>query len=378
MYAKIGKKSNISVFKSNISIENIQIALYNCEKNILYINIVTRACSKGVFGQKTACEKAPREAFLCGDTRKNDDRRLFNSTERNMETVKRRKFKEKVIRSTKEKIIHEVVFIFFLVYTFTLIYPFLFLLMNSFKDYEAIADFPMQMPKADTIVWDSYLRAWFSMDIARMFFNTVTLSVGQTFVSMALTCMAAYTLAKYPFKANTIIYTIILVASVVSTFGAEASTFQLMDKLNLRNKYIGMLVMCGGFGSAFLYLHSFFKGIPWSFAESAMLDGASEFRIFLQIMLPLAKNGIMVFTIMKFIGYWNEYWSVMLYYCNIGDGFKHHWTLSVGLTKLSQNRNIKKNVFYAGTVICIIPALIFYAVFSNKLMGNLNAGGIKG
>lgn len=298
--------------------------------------------------------------------------------ERTMQTVKRKKIKERVIRSTKEKVIHEIVFAFFLVYAFTLIYPFLFLLFNSFKDYEAIADFPMQLPNADTFVWDSYLRAWFSMKIGRMFFNTVTLSVGQTFVSMALTCMAAYTLAKYPFKANTTIYTIILVASVVPTFGAEASTFQLMDKLNLRNKYVGMLVMCGGFGSAFLYLHSFFKGIPWSFAESAMLDGASEFRIFLQIMLPLAKNGIMVFTIMKFIGYWNEYWSVLLYYCDIGKGFEHHWTLSVGLTKLSQNRNIKKNVFYAGTIICIIPALLFYAVFSNKLMGNLNAGGIKG
>ena len=298
--------------------------------------------------------------------------------ERSMETIKHKKLKERVIRSTKEKVIHEIVFVFFLVYTFTLIYPFLFLLINSFKEYKAIAKFPMKLPTAATFVGDSYLKAWFSMDIARMFYNTVTLSVGQTFVSMSLTCMAAYTLAKYPFKANTIIYTIILVASVVPTFGAEASTFQLMDKANLRNTYIGMLVMCGGFGSAFLYLHSFFKGIPWSFAESARLDGASEFRIFLQIMIPLAKNGIMVFTIMKFIGYWNEYWSVMLYYCNIGRDFEHHWTLSVGLTKLSQNRNIQKNVFYAGTIICIIPALLFYAAFSNKLMGNLNAGGIKG
>ena len=296
-----------------------------------------------------------------------------------MEAVKRKKLKERVIRSTKEKIIHEVVFAIFLIYTITLIYPFLFLLFNSLKDYEAVADFPMQLPTAETFVWETYLKAWFSMDIARMFYNTITLSVGQTFVSISLTCMAAYTLAKYPFKANTIIYTIILVASVVPTFGAEASTYQLMNKLNLRNTYIGMLIMCGGFGSAFLYLHSFFKGVPWSFAESARLDGASEFRIFLQIMIPLAKNGIMVFTIMKFIGYWNEYWAVLLYYCDIGEeAFKHHWTLSVGLTKLSQNRNIQKNVYYAGTIICIIPALIFYAAFSNKLMGNLNAGGIKG
>lgn len=289
-----------------------------------------------------------------------------------------KKPKERIIRSTREKICHEIVFVFFLIYAFTLIYPFLFLLMNSFKDYEAIADFPLSFPNAETFVWDSYLRAWFSMDIARMFYNTIILSVGQTFVSISLTCMAAYTLAKYPFKGNSFIYTAILVCSVVPTFGSEASTFQLMDKLQLRNTYIGMLIMCGGFGAAFLYLHSFFKGIPWSFAESAMLDGASEFRIFLQIMIPLAKNGIMVFTIMKFIGYWNDYWSVYLYYCNIGRGFEHHWTLSVGLTKLSQNRNITKNVFYAGTIICIIPALVFYAIFSDKLMGNLNAGGIKG
>jgi ABC-type glycerol-3-phosphate transport system permease component len=293
-----------------------------------------------------------------------------------MEKIIKKPPKEKIIRSRGEKICHELVFVVFLIYAFTLVYPFFYLLMNSLKDYEEIADFPMRLPTK--ILWESYLHAWFSLDIATMFYNTIILSVGETFVSMSLTCMAAYTLAKYPFKGNTVIYTVILVCSVVPTFGSEASTFQLMTRLNLRNKYVGMLIMCGGFGTAFLYLHSFFKGIPWSFAESAMLDGASEFRIFVQIMLPLAKNGIMVFTIMKFIGYWNDYWAVYLYYCNIGQGFEHHWTLAVGLAKLSQNRHIDTNVFYAGTVICIIPALIFYAIFSDKLMGNLNAGGIKG
>lgn len=294
-----------------------------------------------------------------------------------MGKVLKRPLKEKIIRSTGEKICHEVVFVLFLFYAFTLVYPFFYLLMNSLKDYEEIADFPMRMPTR--FLWESYLRAWFSLDIATMFYNTIVLSVGETFVSISLTCMAAYTLAKYPFKANSFIYTVILICSVIPTFGAESSMFRLMTKLNLRNTYVGMLLMCGGFGTAFLYLHSFFKGIPWSFAESAMLDGASDFRIFLQIMIPLAKNGILVFTIMKFIGYWNDYWTVFLYYCNLGQGaFEHHWTLAVGLTKISQNRDIDTNVYYAATIICIIPALVFYAAFSDKLMGNLNAGGIKG
>jgi ABC-type glycerol-3-phosphate transport system permease component len=248
--------------------------------------------------------------------------------------------------------------------------------MNSFKiNPNEMMEHPMQFP--ETFGFSSYVTAFKNevngTTILGMFFNTVTLAVGQTAVSMALTCMAAYTLAKYRFKLNGVIYMIILVCSVVPTFGAEASMYHLMTETGLKNQYIGMLLMCGGFGAAFLYLHSFFKEIPWSFAESAMLDGASDLRIFLQIMIPLAKNGIMVFTVMKFMGYWNEYWIPFLYY-------QKHPTLSVGLTLLSKDPDVKmnKSVFYAGTILCVIPAIILYATLSDKLMGNLNAGGIKG
>ena len=288
------------------------------------------------------------------------------------------KHKEKIIRSKRENICHEVVFVLLILYTITLLFPFFFLLMNSFKvNPNEMMEHPMQFPR--DFGFSSYVTAITEMNergttILGMFYNTVTLAVGQTIVSMSLTCMAAYTLAKYRFKFNGVIYMIILICSVVPTFGSEPSMYKLMAiDLNLRNTYLGMMLMCGGFGAAFLYLHSFFKEIPWSFAESAMLDGASDVRIFLQIMLPLAKNGIMVFTIMKFIGFWNDYWIPFLYYYD-------HPTLSVGLTLLSKNPDLKqqKSVFYAGTILCVIPALVFYALLQDKLMGNLNAGGIKG
>lgn len=290
-----------------------------------------------------------------------------------MNTAKPKKHKEKVIRSVGEKIVHEIVFVLFALYAITLLYPFVFLLMNSFKtDPIEMLKRPLAFPKSFSFL--PYARAFLSMNIGEMFFNTITLSVGQTFVSMALTCMAAYTLAKYRFRLNKFIYTTVIVSSVIPTFGAQAATFNLIvNVFKLRNNYFGMMIMCGAFGSAFLFLHSFFKEIPWSFAESAMLDGASDFRIFLQIMIPLAKNGIMVFTIMKFMGFWNEYWTTFLYYGG-------HPTLAVGLKALADNagQSLPYSDFFAGTIICIIPVLIFYAFFSNKLMDNLNAGGIKG
>ena len=300
-----------------------------------------------------------------------------------MATLTRKLKKEKVIRTTREKICHEIVFVIFVIYAFTLIYPFFFLLMNSFKaDIIEMREFPLRFPqvfyngKGELIAFDSYKKALEmevkGANILGMFFNTVTLSIGQTFVSMALTCMSAYTLAKYRFKGNGLIYTIILICSVVPTFGAEASMFNLMTNiLPLRNTYIGMLVMCGGFGASFLYLHSFFKEIPWSYGESAMIDGASDFRIFLQIMLPLAKNGVMVFTIMKFMGFWNDYWTPYLYY-------EDYPTLAVGLTMLEDLPEVSTSTFFAATILCILPALALYAALSDKLMGNLSAGGIKG
>ena len=290
-----------------------------------------------------------------------------------MEKVKKKAPKERILRSTGEKVCHEIVFWLFVVYAITLLYPFFFLLMNSFKSN------PIEMMKntlglTQSFSFNPYLQAIVEMDIGEMLFNTVTLAVGQTLVSMALTCMAAYTLAKYDFKGNKFIYTFVIVCSIVPTFGAEASMYKLMTNvLHLRNTYLGMLLMCGGFGVTFLYLHSFFKEIPWSFAESAMMDGASDFRVFVQIMLPLAKNGILVFTIMKFMGYWNDYWTSYLYY-------REHPTLAVGLAMLSERagHTLPLSVFFAGTILCIIPVLILYAIFSDKLMSNLNAGGIKG
>ena len=233
------------------------------------------------------------------------------------QTVKKKR-KERVIRTRREKICHEVVFVLFIIYAFTLLYPFLFLFINSLKvSSEEIQNLPLWLPvdsagvKAPIpwaelpTIWNPFKWNWASytdalnhpkFNFLSMFWNTVKLSVGQTFVSMALTCMAAYTLAKYRFRGNSFIYSFVLVCSVVPVFGAEAATFNLLaNVLGLRNTYVGMLIMCGAFGTAFLYLHSFFKGIPWSFAESAMIDGAGRFRTFIQIMIPLAKNGIMVF-----------------------------------------------------------------------------------
>lgn len=131
-----------------------------------------------------------------------------------------------------------------------------------------------------------------------------------------------------------------------------------------------MIVLnAAAFGGPFLYIHSYFKSIPWSFAESAQMDGASDFRLFIDVMLPLAKNGVLTFTIIRFLGFWNDYWFPSLFYSN-------HPTISVGIAGINNASNAFP-VICAAMVLAVIPALVFYAVFQKQLMTNTIEGGLK-
>ncbi len=288
--------------------------------------------------------------------------------------------REKVNRSKSEKIIIWTVFALLVVYAFTLIYPFFYLLLNSAKRTFDYWKYPLAFPTSFATMVENYKYVFTEMNVQgvgvpMMFVNSIVVSVTQTFLSMALSCMAAYVLAKYQFKGNAFIYTATIIASVVPTVGAAPATYKLMLGLGFIGSgyvynLVGLLFMVGAFGGPFLYLHSFFKAIPWSYGESAQLDGASDFRIFLQIMIPLASNGILTFTIMRFLGSWNEYWTNYLYFGN-------YPTMAVGISLLSKDSG-KDAELFAAMIVSIIPVLIFYAVFQKQLMRNTIGGGLKG
>lgn len=300
--------------------------------------------------------------------------------------------KEKVNRSKAEKIIIWVVFVILSIYAFTLIYPFFYLLINSMRDVTSFKENVLGLPKGfDDAIKNikanySYMFVAKDFNVPMMFFNTIVLSIGQTVVGMALSCIAAYVLAKYQFKGNNFIYIATIVASMVPTVGAAPATYKLMldggfltkpGAMGYLYNYLGMMLMVGAFGGPFLYLHSFFKAIPWSYGESAQLDGAGEFRIFLQIMLPLASNGVMTFTIMRFLGAWNEYWGAYLYFGSI---FTERETIAVGLNRISQDADNKGRLveLFAAMIVMITPVLVFYAIFQKQLMRNTIGGGLKG
>lgn len=280
----------------------------------------------------------------------------------------------------KFDIITFLILIVFSLYAFTLLYPFFYLIINSLKSPMGFLMDPLGV--SGTLSLENFVQVLTNLpeltgtenlSMASMFFNSITLSFGITAVSMFMQAMAAYVLAKYDFKGNDFIYIVIIVASMIPTVGSLTATFKLMTSTGLSNTYIGMLLLQGGaFGGCFLYLHAYFKSIPWSYAESAMLDGASDFKIFTRIMLPLASKAIMTYSILCFLGFWNDYWLPSLFY-------DQHPTLAVGLKHISAVATNTGNypMLFAAMLITIVPVLILYAFMQKQLLGSLTAGGLK-
>ena len=278
-------------------------------------------------------------------------------------------------RPKNERITLTIVFVVFALYAITLIYPFVTMFYNSFKQSNEFFGNIWSLPKNPTL--ENYKEifgiTFMKTGILGMFKNSVILVTIGVGISILLSCMTSYIIAKYPFKGSKFVYSIVVVCMMIPTTGSLSATYNLLYKTKLLNKFIGNFLMQGGFGTVFLYLYAYFKSVSWTYAESAFIDGAGHARVFFQIMLPQVVGGVMAFFIISFISAWNDYFSQYLF-------LRAKPTIAVGLQMIVpkyQRQNDWPKIF-AGSTIVIIPTLVFFAIFSRKIMENTSVGGIKG
>ena len=234
--------------------------------------------------------------------------------------------------------------------------------------------------------------AWMSSNANRddvgfveIILNTLSYSIGGSLVNAAVTCLVAYCAAKYDYFYSKVIYGIVLVVMVVPIVGAQGSEIEVLTWLGLYNTRFGFIVLKASFvGIYFLVFYETFKGIPITYSEAAMMDGASDWCIMARICLPLVSNVFLTVSLITFIQYWNDYQMAMLY-------MPDYPTLSYFLFQV-QNATQKINVSgvnykigldrppvkMTATVVLMTPILIIFVALNEKLMGNLSIGGIKG
>ena len=170
-------------------------------------------------------------------------------------------------------------------------------------------------------------------------------------------------------------FLIVVITMSLPIVGAYPSEIQLLVNLNLYNKFSGVFLMRSSFlGVYYLIFYATFKSLGNDYVEAASIDGASEFKTMIKIMFPLARTTFFTVFLLLIITYWNDYQAPMLY-------MPLNATLSYGLFSLEHgsidNSLSHDTVHMAGVVMVIIPILTLFAIFKNRIMNNINMGGIK-
>ena len=284
-------------------------------------------------------------------------------------------------KNTGLKIGMAVAFIVFLLYSLSLLFPFIWLLVNSLRSvegwgesvtYTEFLSFPSPM------AWENY-REILNLDIQgetllSMFGWSVLLTVLGTIINVFFSACAAYVIAKYEFRGKKLIYALAIFAMVVPIVGTLPAQVRFMEMIHLDDSVLGVLFLySGAFGFNFILLNASFESVSWSYAEAAQMDGASHFGIFFKVMIPMCRGPIISCCVLQAIALWNDYSTPFLF-------MSSHKTLAVGLQSIQYELQIygQYPLVFAAMIISIVPVLILFACFQKKIMENTVAGGLKG
>lgn len=276
------------------------------------------------------------------------------------------------------------------VYVLFMLVLFLWAAMTASKTYfgdyssieEGIADNIIGLPKKFALFTNigEVNNGFSNYTLFSMAFNTVAYSVGCSLAKVVVTCMVAYLCARYDNWFSKVVYYVVVITMIVPIVGSQAAEIQMAKDLMLYNQIWGMWLMRANFlGMYFLVFHSVFKSMPKGYYEAAKIDGANDMQIMCRIAFPLVKFTFLSIFLIVFIEYWNDYLIPNLF-------LPDYKTLSLALYQQSQGQELKGTMTYlqyvpyvmATVLIVVTPVILLFCVFSDRLMGNLSVGGLKG
>ena len=282
-------------------------------------------------------------------------------------------------RSGGEKVLFAIVFVVFLLQAFTMFFVFWWLFNNSLKDAFEYGNLKnsMHFPKAPE--FENYIEAFQTLNTDEFSFlegiaNSIYYTVVCSFLGSFCPAITGYVLSKYKFAGREVIYSVAIVSLTLPVVGTGAAYMRLLHTLQLYNNPLFYVVSnLSGFGAIFLIYAAFFGGLSWSYAEAAEMDGANPYQIFFSVMFPQCLPIYFTNVIICAIACWNEYNLIILY-------MPKYLSLAAGLYEYqaTADRGADYPVYFAGLIISMIPTLVIFSVFSDKVMTSLSVGGLKG
>ncbi|MBQ3020536.1 MAG: carbohydrate ABC transporter permease [Clostridia bacterium] len=235
------------------------------------------------------------------------------------------------------------------------------------------------------VLWDNLKTVntiFVDITLMKSAWYTLLYAGGCALIKCLVTCVVAYLCARYKNWFSQIVYITVIVTMIVPVVGSQAAEIQMARDLQLYNKIWGMWIMRANFlGMYFLVFYAVFASMPSGYYEAARIDGANDMQVMCRIAMPLVKYTFWSIFLIIFIEYWNDY-MIPNYFLD------DYPTLSLLLYRQSIDQvkdeggspiSYSAAPFLMATTLWVaVPVIIFFSIFSKRLMGNLSVGGLKG
>lgn len=252
--------------------------------------------------------------------------------------------------------------------------PFVWTALASFKLNTDIFQAPVSFwPRIWTSANYRDLLSGDTIPFIRQFINSCVITIGQTTLAVCVASLAGFGFAKYEFVGKRALFILTLLTLMVPFEVTVVPLFNLMVKIGWLDTYWSVIVPGAVNAFGVFLMRQVMISVPDELLDAARVDGATEFRILWQIVLPLTRGGVAVLALLSFLGAWNDYlWPLIA--LRSPDMF----TLPIGLATLTGLYKVEWGMIMAGAVLTTVPVLIVFYLTRHHLISGLSAGAIKG
>lgn len=252
--------------------------------------------------------------------------------------------------------------------------PFFWMIVTSFKLESEVFTYPIQWIPREWRAIENYKEVWFGKNPFYLYYwNSIKVSVITTFISCAVSALAAYGFSKVQFKAGKWLFLIVLMTYMIPTQAVLVPQFILYRAIGLFDSHAGLIAL-GSFSVLGTFmLRQFFMGLHNDYMESAKIDGAGHFTIFYAIALPLVKPAVATYAILRFIWTWNDYQNPLIFLRS-----DKLFTLQLAMAKFTSLSGEFYSLIMAGTVSAIFPLILIFIIGQKSVIEGIAVGGVKG
>ena len=275
----------------------------------------------------------------------------------------------------KSRALNASVYAMLAVWALVVIFPFYWMILTSIKEYASYNAevVPQFIPTSPTL--ENYFKAFSAVPLARYFLNTIIFTVITTALMIIVIVPASFAFAKLNFKGKDLVFTLFLSLMMIPNELVIITNFITVTEFGLRNTFAGLILPSVTSVFYIYLLKENFASVPKELYLAAKVDGTSDFKFMIKVLVPICKPTIVTITILKVIECWNSYiWPRL-----ITDN-ELYYLVSNGIQSIRESGLGRDNIpaMMAAVVAISAPLIILFLVFRNKIMEGVARGGTKG